>query len=149
MEEKTEKSPHEWETVYQVEGLKIYAQAPTPRNTFLLQNNKGAILGRLFRKMESVDDNAAVEMLSADESDKITTSRGSYLTDRFWGSYVAVLPSSDEGLLIGRDCSGLQLSYMAWTNGVFLAFSNLDSLPFLEALPKDINWGYLAATATY
>ena len=144
-----EDTDENWEKVFHANGIATYAQAPTKRNIFQIENNRGIILGRLFRKTCSIDDDTSVSNLSADEAQKIHKSHGNYLTDRFWGSYVSILPTSEKEILIGRDCSGLQLCYHTWHNDIFIAFSNFDSLPFLKSIKKDINWNYLATTAKY
>ena len=138
-----------YQAVFQTEGLAVYAQEPTSKNTFPLQNYNGVILGRLFRKTDSLRNDAAISQLSEDEAQKIWESKGDYLTNAFWGSYVSVLPRSETELMIGRDCSHLQLCYTTWCDDVFVAFSNMDTLPFLDAIRKDINWNYLAINAKY
>ena len=142
---KTEQNNNSFQKAFQAEGLIAYAQALIPNNLFPLANNAGVILGRLFRKTASLDDDTTVNDLSAEESRRISDSRGDYLTECFWGSYVAILPRPGSELLLGRDCSGLQLCFTRWENDVFIAFSNLDSLPFLDNLKKEIDWSALAA----
>lgn len=142
---KTEQNSNSFQKAFEAEGLIAYAQALTPNNRFPLADNAGVILGRLFRKTTSLDDDAAVSDLSAEESRRISDSRGDYLTECFWGSYVVILPRSGGELLLGRDCSGLQLCFTRWEDDVFIAFSNLDSLPFLNNIKKEIDWSALAA----
>ena len=141
---KTQENIGYWQEAFNADGLIAYAQRPTSRNVFNLDNSAGVILGRLYRNTTSPDEDALVQELSKAESDTIVDSRGQDLTDNFWGSYVSVLQIEKSKLLIGRDCSGLQLCYTTWHNGVFIAFSNFDSLPFIDDIRKDINWDYLA-----
>lgn len=146
---KTKEERGYWREALNAKGLIVCAQKPISKNPniFHLNNNTGVILGRLFRKTALSDDDASVRNLSAEESERIVKSQGQTLTDNFWGSYVSILPAANTEMLIGRDCSGLQLCYMTWHDGVFIAFSNLDSLPFLAVLEKNINWDYLASIA--
>ena len=147
--EQTREKTETYQEVFQTKGVAVYANKPTSKNTFPLQNRSGVILGRLFRGTGPSGGAASVDRLSEKESQKIWESRGDYLTDAFWGSYIAVLPRAESELMVGRDCSNLQLCYTTWCDDVFIAFSNMDTLPFLDAICKDINWNYLAINAKY
>lgn len=149
LNKKIDAHKNDFERVFDIDGLVIYAQAPNANNVFHLDNSAGVILGRLFRKVQSLDDDTRVNGALKADTRRIFESRGDLLTDQYWGSYVAIMPTSDNGLLIGRDCSSLQLCYTTWLDGVFCAFSNFDALPFYENVKKDINWDYLTTFAGY
>ena len=147
--ETVKNNSNDFEIVFEADGLVVYAQADSPHNLFRLENNAGIVLGRLFRNVQSISDDAAVNGALTRDTDKIIKSRGDHLTDHYWGSYLAIMPTRDKSLLIGRDCSCLQLCYTTWLDGVFCAFSNLDALPFYGSVDKDINWAYLTKLARY
>ena len=146
---KAETHKNDFEVVFKGDHSIVYAQAPTPQNVFVLSNNSGIILGRLYHKIDSFDVSPATDSALIKDTAKILGSCGDYLTERYWGSYVTIIPTLDKGLLVGRDCSGLQLCYTTWLSGVFCAFSNLDALPFLNDIRKEINLGYLTKLAVH
>ncbi len=142
-------APNDFEPVFNAEGVAVYVQGDCTETVFPLDNGMGLILGRLFHNVQSPDDDAKVNGAIKKSTREIVDSRGEHLTRNYWGSYLTVIRGADKTLLVGRDCSCLQLCYTTWLDGVFCAFSNLDALPFYESVRKDINWSYLTQFARY
>ena len=146
---KTRNNSDNWQAIFQKEGLIVFCRAPAPEKIIKLHNNSGVILGKIYRKAETPEDNLSVSYLSPDEANRIIQSRGDNLTKNFWGVYTSIISNNDTTVLIGRDCTGMQSCYKMWHNGVFLSFSYLDALPFTDEIKVQINWNYLAKTIKY
>lgn len=84
----------------------------------------GAILGTLFHRYGAP---YPVEQLSDADSVAIKASRGDYLFERFWGAYIAVLPTAS-GHLIIRDPSGMLPCNYVDCQGMFLFASEPELL---------------------
>lgn len=132
-----------WRTVLDVDGLSVCAKSPVDAAmcTYVLADNLGVIVGRLF-----IQDQASTPVRSAElPSAKIVETNGNWLLEHYWGRYVAVLrgPKGDRYSVL-RDCSGQIPCFYANLNGLYVFFADVCDLEHLD-LRVTLNERYLAA----
>ena len=89
-----------WKRVFASNGLRIFcADEGTTLRALPLVNNAGVVLGTLFERNRSVDDDAPARraVLSARSCEQILASQGRWLIENCWGNYVAVLHDAAAG----------------------------------------------------
>jgi len=136
-----------WKAAVLRPGLHVFATGAKPgtNDIWPLQDGRGVLLGKLFRRTEL--DSAAAPSASINDADLkgILDSSGRDLVDSFWGRYVAFLPSASGATLVMRDPSGALPCFRIRHHGVSILFSWLeDALQLLAhlALPT-VNWDAL------
>ncbi len=135
--------PQKWRPIINSDTLAVYSQTsfdPAMR-TYLLPENNGVVLGRLFR------NGCAAQPIDPAEICPTTTLRsgGARLLAQYWGSYVAILRShEDQTVLVCRDCSGKMPCYYLEISGLYVFFSDIRDLEAM-GLQFTINSRYLAA----
>ena len=137
-----------WRPACKWSGHRVYTTGQTRgvNGIYLLPSNQGVILGRLFRRQDSVPAPAGDLELSEHEANRIVHSDGRALIDEFWGRYVAFLPSwTGEGRVL-RDPTGTLPCYRLRIQGVSIVLSWLDDLYALLDTPAPVvNWEAIAA----
>jgi asparagine synthase (glutamine-hydrolysing) len=101
----------------------------------------GAIFGTLFRR----GDSRAVKQLAPAEGASIGTTRGEALIDRFWGSYVAILPRPERGADIVRAPFGDLACYHAACRGGTMLASDMALLVRGGGPAPRVDWTGVAA----
>lgn len=142
--ELTEYSP-KWSTAYRSAGaLVMHTGVRTgSKEAYVLQDNKGVILGKLFARDESPP--ALVEtVLGRRRTQLIVESGGRQLVDDYWGSYVAILHDAQTGeSRVFRGPSGSMPCYHTKVGDVDLFFSHVEDCLRWLPVSFDTNWKYL------
>ena len=135
-----------------VGGLAAFHAGPGrgASGTFLLEQDAGAVFGRIFNR--EMPDTAAALRIQFDnnESSKIVQTGGRRLFERYWGRYVAVVQDAATGeTWVLRDPSGHMPCFFATHQGVNLVFSDLEDCIALGALKFTVSWDYIRAFIAY
>lgn len=134
-----EVSPHKWSQAWYSAGLTIYhsGEHQGRMQTYRLQGERGAVLGRLFRN----DFTSVVDDFDELESRRCLTTKGQHLIDNYWGRYVAFLnePSSRTRYVM-RDPSGAFPCFHTPFQGVTIYFSDMQDAANFDCLPFTVNW---------
>lgn len=139
-----EVSPHEWSRAWGGANLAIYhsGEHRGRMQTYRLQGERGAVLGRLFRN----DFTSVVNDLDEFESRKCLETRGQRLIDEYWGQYVAFLSDPGTGIrYVMRDPTGAFPCFHTPFQGVTVYFSDMQDAANFDFLPFTVNWEYLKA----
>jgi len=113
-------APRRLNRIFDGGELVVFASPETPH--LLLHEEKGVLIGRLFRGAERC---SPVDRLGLSESRHAAWSRGSSLLESTWGGFVALL--SDGGSVSAlRDPSGAVPAYVADRDGLQLFSSDLE-----------------------
>jgi asparagine synthase (glutamine-hydrolysing) len=110
----------------------------TAATTLSLGKSRGLIIGTLFHRFGSSNQ---IANLDQPDMDRILDSQGLFLIERYWGSYVALLPRADEVHLL-RDPSG-SLPCYSWQGTDLLAFASDAELMMAAGMPVSIDWQFL------
>jgi asparagine synthase (glutamine-hydrolysing) len=105
-----------------------------------LGNAGGLVIGCLFHRFGSARQ---IEDLDEAEAGRILESNGTMLIERYWGSYVALLPNSKDIHLL-RDPSG-SLPCYCWRASNLVAFASDVDLMLAAGMPISIDWQFLAS----
>ena len=136
-----------WSLSIDDEGLLIAEtqQRSDGLHAYRLPRNRGAIIGKLFRKSNTESCSEPIFGLSESESEKISKTRGQRLIDQYWGQYVSFLNGLiRDSFSVMRDPTGALSCFSTHFRGVDLFFSNVGDVEGI-GLPKfSINWNYLA-----
>jgi asparagine synthase (glutamine-hydrolysing) len=132
-----------WDVVLNSDGLTVYSGKPVDKamRAYLLQEGGGVVFGRLFRSAAPDTPVDASEL----DANRIVRSKGQYLLEEYWGSYVAILHSREQKtVLVARDCSGRIPCYYIHVAGIHIFFSDIrDTEPF--GFRFTLNPNYLAS----
>lgn len=131
-----------WDIVLSSDTLTIYSMptADPAMHAHVLPNGGGVIFGCLFR----TDHPGRVADVCELDSTRIVRSLGRELLENYWGSYVAILRSLDDRVLVIRDCSGRIPCYYVKFADHHIFFSDIRDMRFLR-LRFTINRRYLAS----
>jgi len=137
-----------WQPALYSSGVRVFAvdQQHHTNCIYPLPQDRGVVLGRLFRRRADSSDDADLEF-SPCEGDKILRSGGQHLVDGYWGRYIAVLRSEKHGLCLLRAPSGALPCFLSHVEGMAVFFSWLeDFLAFTpEVLAPRVDWDAIAA----
>lgn len=119
----------EWTLVHQAPGALVLNTASRrgSAEAYLLKNNSGVILGKLFERRHG--EYAELHRIRFDEAETklIVASGGQHLLERYWGSYVAILhEQSVRKHHVFRDPIGNMPCRHATYKGVDLFFSDIE-----------------------
>jgi len=141
MERQLRQNEAGWESHLSVDGMSVFSLAPTDPGLrpYVLPDDAGVVLGRLFPTHPSIQLNAAT-------THEILRTAGKCLVRNFWGGYVALLRNRDNRRSYAiRDCSGKLPCYYTRRHNVTILFADVADLAPLQLPSFDINWEYLAA----
>jgi asparagine synthase (glutamine-hydrolysing) len=139
------RSAPDWRETYNCTGLRAFQRSRTGNamRTYALPQG-GCILGYLYTPVESSAPPTCIEALDNRSAERIVASRGKYLRDKFWGSYVGfVLDSRNHTQYVFRDCSGRVDCYYTRTKDVTVVFSDIADVLALGIGTFSINWRYV------
>lgn len=137
-----EVSPHQWRHAWDGAGLAIFhsGEHKGRMQTYRLQGDRGAVLGRLFRN----DYTSVINDLNDFESRKCLETRGQHLIDNYWGRYVAFLNNPASGVrYVMRDPTGAFPCFYTPFRGVTIYFSDMQDTANFDFLPFTVNWDFL------
>lgn len=133
----------QWQMVYAGEGvIALYIAArPSVARAIVLSDDRGIILGTVFRNSDTAD---TVTEVNDAESERIVRSGGRHIIDNFWGAYVAFLvdPTSGSRYVL-RDPSGQVPCYESAAQGVHVFFSDMTDVADASIVDTAINWKYI------
>jgi asparagine synthase (glutamine-hydrolysing) len=111
-----------------------------------LCGDTGIVLGTVFRKSTSGDvANQAPIQWDYPNSQRIAATRGRYLVEAYWGSYVAFLHDTAANTIrVLRDPTGAVPCYRTTIDGVTLFFSSLADVSALGLRNFTIKWDTMA-----
>jgi len=141
-----------WKLAFESVGLAAFhaGLGTGASETLLLDQNAGAVFGRIFNR--DMPDTAAALHIRFDDSEsrKIVQTGGRRLFERYWGRYVSVVQDSATGATwVLRDPSGHMPCFIATHQGVNLVFSDLEDCFALGALKFTVSWDYIRALIAY
>lgn len=140
-----------WHRPFASAGFSVYVAGCKQgvNGVYVLPCRAGVVLGRLFRRADPSMTPAGDIDLSDQEGDRIVRSDGRELVDRYWGRWIALLPSP-AGARVLRDPTGTLPCYRMEFEGVTVVFSWLeDLLNLLNLPPPAVNWDAVAAVLVY
>ena len=138
-----------WRPALRVGGLQVYTTGNKRgiNDSYPLPFNQGVVLGRLFRRQDSMLSSSTDIEITPHEGDRIVQSDGRDLLESFWGRYIAFLPSWTGQSRVLRDPTGILPCYSVDIDGVTCVFSWLEDL--FEILPDwpapTLDWDAVAA----
>lgn len=144
------RSHRDWRMALDSTGHRVYTAgtAHGVNDVYSLPSHQGIVVGRLFRRGEPAQKGDIT--LTDDEAHKIVSSQGQALVDRFWGRYVAFLPSQTGAPRVLRDPTGTLPCYRVELKGVVIALSWLEDLITLLDLPTPpVSWDAVAACMVF
>ena len=137
-----------WTLAFETAGQRVYmtGSAPGTNGAYRLPASQGVILGRLFRRGQARPSPDSDVDISEAEAQQIVHSEGRTLVDRFWGRYIAFLPSWTGEARVLRDPTGTLPCYRIEIQGVSIVLSWLEDLPSLLDMPSpSVDWEATAA----
>lgn len=137
-----EVSPHQWSRAWDGAGLAIFhsGEHKGRMQTYRLQGERGAVLGRLFRN----DYTSVIDDLHEFESRRCLETKGQHLIDNYWGRYVAFLNDPASGMrYVMRDPTGAFPCFHTPFRGVTIYFSDMQDTANFDFLPFTVNWDFL------
>lgn len=111
-----------------------------PEQLIPVGDHQGAVIGTLFDRYGAP---RPISVLKAADASAILATRGRHLIERFWGSYVAILSSTD-GYLVLRDPSGMAPCHFTEKGGLYAFGSDPEILMASGFARGDIDWFQLA-----
>ena len=119
-----------WTLAFEMSGHRVYMTggASGINGAYRLPARQGVVLGRLFRRGVASPSSATDVELTDAEAQQIVHSDGRALIDRFWGRYIAFLPSWTGAARVLRDPTGTLPCYRIEIQGVSIVLSWLEDL---------------------
>jgi asparagine synthase (glutamine-hydrolysing) len=138
------------EVAVQQPGLLFYVStcSDMPPPIHMLSEGGGLVFGTIFKRARTIaeDGPSPPADLSGEVSTKIIASGGRYLTDRYWGHYLAfVVNDAARSKWVFRSPTCHQPCLYASYRDVQLCFSAVEDCAKLSLLRLTINWDYVAA----
>jgi len=141
-----------WYRAFASNQLQVWVAGCSPgaNQIYEMPSGRGVVLGRLFRRHEAPGVTTRDLVISIHEDAQVIESDGRTLVERFWGRWIAFLPSrTGEGRVL-RDPSGALPCYRMESDGLTIVFSWLqDVLDLIRRPPPPPNWDAIAATLVY
>lgn len=137
-----------WCTALNRPGLWVlYADArPKANAAYLLADNEGVILGKLFRRNDDCEMPSHVGALDRAASGDVVRSGGRYLVEKCWGRYVAFVRNPSTGdIRVLRSPLGTLPCFCTSHKQVKLYFSFMEDVLDLGLPGFSVNWSYIAA----
>lgn len=136
---------HEWHCVSSSPGLLVFhaGARPPSSDAYALANNRGVVLGKLFRRHDFSPIQHSV--LDPEITGKICDTRGRWLIDHCWGRYVAFIQSTAGNAVDAlRDPTGNLPCFVTTHEGIRVFFSRPADCQLLGLRSFSINWRYIA-----
>lgn len=133
---------------FERDGLKVlHAGARRGESqTYLLADNAGVVLGTLFRQGMDSEGCAERGTLDGPTTQRLVSSGGRELLEKFWGRYVAFLhDAATETTYAIRDPSGQFRCYSCTCEGVQVFFSRMQDVVDANLIDTTVNWNFLIA----
>lgn len=124
--------------------LLLHVTEQTGSLIYLLPENQGAILGRLFDRQSHLAVNKNQLRTRSQVSDRIAHTRGHCLSELYWGRYVAFLRGTDGGRYVLRDPTGAVPCFMLRTGSVAIFFSHFEDIHPSVSGTLSIDWRHIA-----
>lgn len=137
-----------WTMAFEMTGQRVYMTGAVSgiNDAYRLPARQGVVLGRLFRRGVAPPSSATDVELTDAEAQQIVHSDGRALIDRFWGRYIAFLPSWTGAARVLRDPTGTLPCYRIEIQGVSVVLSWLEDLSSLLDVPMpSVDWEATAA----
>lgn len=137
-----------WTLAFETDRLRVYMTGARSHvnGAYRLPTRRGIILGRLFRRGVAPPSVATDVDITDLEVQHIVHSDGRALIDRFWGRYIAFLPSKTGEARVLRDPTGTLPCYRIEIQGVSIVLSWLEDLSSLLDVPMPcVDWEATAA----
>ncbi|MGB3931886.1 MAG: asparagine synthase-related protein, partial [Sphingobium sp.] len=128
---------HGLRVAYRTHGLIVFANDPL---AVVRLGEQGCIIGTLFHRhgppspIDELDDGAATEII---------VSQGTHLIERYWGSYIALWPSTKNLVALRAPIGTLPCLY-ADAHGLVAIASDVDLLDSAELIDMGIDWTRMA-----
>lgn len=141
-------SPSQWHEALDGAGLRVLC-ADTRQGSLephLLAGNAGVVLGSLFARSRSLEDDAPSERCLLDESETaaIMETRGEWLVNNCWGNYVAFIADAHTGSKWAlKDPCGSLPCFSTGFRGITLVYSAIADCVELGSLRFTINRRHL------
>lgn len=112
---------------------------------YVLAGRGGVVFGRLFSRSSFTVVRPASVVHDCTFAHQCVSSKGDYLVQNFWGTYVAILTHPESGsATVVRDCSGMMPCYYTTVDGVTVICADVKYLEMVGLRPC-LNRGYVAA----
>ncbi|HKQ14631.1 MAG TPA: asparagine synthase-related protein [Steroidobacteraceae bacterium] len=138
-----------WRPAFTGRGLRVFcADEGATLRALPLVNDAGVVLGTLFERNRSVDDDSPARraVLSARSCEQILASQGRWLIESCWGNYVALLHDAAAGTVrVLKDPTGTLPCFKTRFENVTLLFSNIGDCIELGVRRFSIDPAYLRA----
>jgi asparagine synthase (glutamine-hydrolysing) len=140
--------PGPWHEVLDTPGLRVFCAGarPTSLRAEVLPNQRGVILGSVFRRHRDLTDASPAPRAEPypAEAEAIISTRGRWLIDECWGNYVALLADGSGGSTwILKDPTGTLPCLHTLIERVRVIFSSLRDCLQLAPPRFTVNIGYL------
>lgn len=138
----------QWRSALRLAELRVYVagNARGVNDVYLLPQNQGVVLGRLFRRHGAIPSERDDLELTELEAQRMVHSDGQSLVDDFWGRYVAFLPSCAGEPRVLRDPTGTLPCFRVEAQGLTIMFSQLEDVLALSELPTPpVCWDAVSA----
>lgn len=151
---KISKALNPWRTVHEDDKLIVLDQPDASRNAKVhrLTHDKGIILGYLFTPKPDGSNTEpslqAPQMLSESDSRQIVDSKGLYLNQKFWGSYIAFISGQNEWHIIRGPFSNMHC-FCVEMGGLFIFFSDVRVLRLIDRCYFSVDWHFAAQFLKY
>lgn len=135
----------EWAPIYDVNGLAVFqANSGPSKDPCTLANKSGVILGDVFTGKDIVDTVRVGANIDGHRTRLIVRSKGRYLVENLWGSYVAFIRADDGGQVhvVCAPTSELPCLFMK-IDDVTVFFSRTEDCLELIQGEFSINWDFV------
>jgi asparagine synthase (glutamine-hydrolysing) len=148
LDQKLRSAALSWESQLCIDGMSVFVLPPSDPGlrTYVLPDEAGVVLGRLFRADLSNPHLARDGHVDTVVTREIVKTAGRHLVQNFWGGYVGLLRNRETRRSYAiRDCSGKLPCYYTRFRDVTILFADVADLAPLELPPFNLNREYLAA----
>lgn len=135
-----------WRSVYRSHGVLVIQHIGSATHLYTLSNTQGIVLGSMFARASQASDRCAPVELGPKETQRIVDTKGRYLVDNYWGSYIAVIRDNGRACCsLLRDPTGNLACFHAKCNRIDVFFADMEDFTRYFSTRLSINWEYIAA----
>lgn len=139
-----------WPCCISLSGMSVHCllSSTDEGSLIALPEQRGAVIGAAFPTCAAPTSNGAQRALAQLSFDEIQLTRGKIITERIWGSYIALFATSDlhTRYVLRAPCSMLACFHTV-IREVHVFFSVVDDCLALRQAPFSINWPVIRAQA--